>query len=458
MSTNRASRQITEGVIWKQLLLFFFPILMGSFFQQMYNTVDTIIVGRFVGTEALAAVGASSPIISLLGGFFLGVSSGATVILSQVCGAGDSEGIRKALHTGIALALTLGGVITLLGILLAPQILRLINTPESCLEDAIRYCRIFFSGALASMLYNMGSGLLRAMGDSKRPMLFLILCCATNIILDLVFVWGLQMGVAGAGIATVLSQIISAALVLVVLIRMPGESALQIRNIRFHRNLLINILKVGIPAGIQLMMFDISNLIVQSSINSFGNAAVAAWTAFGKTDGITWMISGAFGVAVTTFVGQNFGAQKYDRVRRSIWVCLALSITLVGGISFLEYTFRHFLLGIYTTDTEVIAIGAEMMAHIVLFNAMFMPIEVFAGAMRGTGYSLQPAVVMCLCICLFRILWISLVVSRWTTIGILTLAYPISWFLCATVFFLMYRKGDWLHSRIQALGIAPEVR
>ena len=456
MSLSQSSRQITEGVIWKQLLIFFFPILMGSFFQQMYNTVDTIIVGRFVGTEALAAVGASAPILSLVGGFFIGLSSGATVILAQCCGAGDRTGASKVMHTGIALALALGVIVTLVGVGMAPQLLRLINTPESCFDDAVLYCRIYFSGALASMLYNMGAGILRARGDARRPMLFLILCCIINVVGDLLFICVFHLGIAGAGIATVLAQLISAVLILFVLMRQ--EDKLVIRQIRFHTNILGNILKIGIPAGIQLMMFDLSNLTVQSAINSFGDITVAGWAAVVKTDGLTWQISGAFGIAVTTFVGQNFGAQKYDRVRRSVWVCMGLSIAIVGGLSILEYAFRHFLLGIYTTDPQVIAIGAEIIARIVLFNAVFMPIEVFAGAMRGTGYSLAPTLIMCVCICLFRVVWVLCVVNHFHTIAMLALAYPLSWILCASVFFIVYCKGDWLHKPIAALGMAPEIR
>ena len=457
MAVN-VNRRITEGVIWKQLLLFFFPILLGSFFQQMYNTVDTVIVGRFVGTAALAAVGASGPILSLINGFFLGVSTGATVILSQYCGASDREGVSKALHTGIALALALGLLVMVLGMGLAPKILRLIGTPESCLDDAVLYCRLLFGGAVFSMLYNMGSGILRAMGDSRKPMIFLIICCAVNIVGDLLLVWGFQMGVAGAAIATVASQAISALLVLLTLLRQKDEARLEIKKIRFHGRLLGSVLQIGIPAGIQLMMFDFSNLIVQSSINSFGEAAVAAWVAFGKADGITWMISGAFGVSVTTFVGQNFGAQKYQRMRRSVWVCMGLSVTLVGCLSVLEFIFREELLSLFTTDPAVIAIGGAMMAKIVLFNAVFMPIEVFAGTMRGTGYALVPTVIMCLCVCLVRILWVSLVVSRFHTIAVLCLAYPVSWILCAGVFAVVYFRGSWLTSRIAALGLEPEAK
>ena len=378
------------------------------------------------------------------------------MILSQFYGANDQKNVRSALHTSMALALTLGLLVTAVGMAFAPQILHLIGTPDTCFHDALRYCRIYFSGSIATMVYNMGSGILRAMGDSKRPMLFLIVCCLVNILGDLVLVCGFQLGVAGAGIATVSSQVISAALVLWALRKQPEESKLHPGQIRFHGNLLKSTLRIGIPAGIQLMMFDLSNLIAQSSINSFGDATIAAWTTFGKADGITWLISGAFGVSVTTFVGQNFGAQKYQRVRRSVWVCMGLSTGLVGALSILEFIFREPLLSIYSPDPEVIVIGSEMIARIVLFNAVFMPIEVFAGTMRGTGYALQPTIIMCICVCLFRVLWFMLVVSRYHTVAVLTMAYPISWILCAVVFYIVYLRGNWLTSRIEALGLEPE--
>lgn len=450
------ARQITEGVIWKQLLLFFFPILTGSFFQQMYNTVDTIIVGRFVGTHALAAVGASSPIISLINGFFIGVSSGATVILSQFYGAGDRRGVSDAVHTGMTLALILGGVVLILGIGLSPQILGLIGTPQTCLQDAVVYSRIYFTGAVASMIYNMGAGILRAMGDSKRPMVFLIVACVSNIVLDLFFVVVLGMGIAGVGLATVASQVISALLVLYVLRTQPQEERLELRKLGIRRSLLGNILAVGIPAGLQYVMFDVSNLIVQAGINSFGDTTIAAWTAYGKADSINWMISGAFGVAVTTFVGQNFGAQKYSRVRKSVWVALAMGICSVGLVSGLLVTFRTLILGIYTTDPEVIRIGAELMMQIVVFNVLFMPVEVFAGAMRGTGYALPPTLITVVCVCLFRVIWVLFAVTRYHTLRMLTIVYPISWGLASAVFLAVYLRGSWLTKRIKALGMDPE--
>ena len=450
------SRRITEGVIWKQILLFFFPILAGSFFQQMYNTVDTIIVGRFVGTGALAAVGASGPILTLIYGFFLGLSSGATVILSQFFGAGDREGVSRALHTGIALSLILGSFVGILGYFLAPWMLAVIGTPESCMRDAILYCRILFLSSLFSMVYNMGSGILRAMGDSRRPMVFLMVCCVVNIVADLLFVWVFRMGVVGAALATALAQAVSSILVLLSLAKQKSDTQLHWGQLRLHRNLLVSILRIGVPSGIQLMMFDVSNLIVQASINSFGEAAVAAWVAFGKADGITWMISSAFSVAVTTFVGQNFGARKYDRVRKSVWVCMGLSAALIGGLSVLEFIFREPLLRLFTTDPQVVSIGAVMMASIVLYNVLFIPTSIFSGAMQGTGYSLPPSIIMCIFVCGFRAVWVLVAVAKVHTVEMLCLAYPISWAVCAVIFTGMYFRGGWLTGRIKALGMEPE--
>lgn len=449
------TRQITQGTIWKQLLLFFFPILLGSFFQQMYNTVDTIIVGRFVGTHALAAVGASSPIISLINGFFIGLSSGATVILSQHYGAGDHDGSIAAIHTGAVLAILLGLTVTLLGILFSPQILRLTGAPETSIGDAVLYCRIYFSGSLASMLYNMGAGILRAMGDSRRPTLFLIVACVTNILLDLLFVVALDWKVAGVGLATVLSQVISAVLVTLVLCR-HREYPLQRKALKLHGNLIRRILAIGIPAGMQYVMFDLSNLIVQAGINSFGDTTIAAWTAYIKSDAICWMVSGAFGVAVTTFVGQNFGAQKYDRVRKSVRVAMAMSLTAMASFSAVLLLFRTFILSIYTTDTEVIAIGSRMMTHIVAFNVLFIPVEIFAGAMRGTGYSLQPTLITVFFVCIFRAAWVLIAVTRYHTLEMFTIVYPISWGLASAVFLAVYLRGNWLRKRIAALGMTPE--
>jgi len=453
---RRDGMQITEGVIWKQLLKFFFPILLGAFFQQMYNTVDTIIVGRFVGTQALAAVGSTSALVNLINGFFIGLSTGSSVVISQFYGAGDRSGVKRSMGTNAVLAIILGILAVLVGVFCSPGLLRLIKTPESCIEDAIRYAAIYFSGAAATVIYNMGSGILRAMGDSKRPLYFLIATCFTNIILDILFVVVLKQGIAGAAIATVLSQFISAVLVIISLCRLPDDIRLTPHKPSIDPTLLRRVLMIGLPAGLQFITFDLSNLLVQSGINSFGDVTVAAWAAFAKADSITWMVSGAFGVSITTFVGQNFGAQKYDRIRKSVWVCLGMSIATQLCISMFTLTFREFILGIYTTDTEVIRVGAYAIAWIVPFNAIFMFLEVIAGTMRGTGYSVVPTVITGTCVCLFRILWVLIAVARWHTIEVLCIAYPLSWVLASIVFLIAYFRGTWLRKRIEICGMTPE--
>ncbi len=454
---TRARQQITEGVIWKQLLIFFFPILMGTFFQQMYNTVDTIIVGRLVGTEALAAVGATGPLVSMVNGFFIGVSSGATVVLSQAYGAGDRKGVSDSIHTGVALSLLLGVMLTAIGICLGGRVMGWMGTPENCMADATTYLRIYFAGSIGTVVYNMGAGILRAMGDSKRPMLFLMVTCILNVVLDLLFVAVLHMGVAGAALATVLSQMISAVLPIVVLLRQK-EDRLELRKLRIERSLLGRILRIGIPAGLQFVTFDFSNVLIQSGINSFGDITMAAWTAYGKTDALVWMISGAFGVSITTFVGQNFGAQKYSRIHQGAWTCLALSIAMVCALNVTLLLFRSQILGIYTDNPEVIAVGSMVMLSIMPYEFLFMPIEVFAGTMRGVGNSLMPTLITGSCVCLFRVVWLMTAVRHWHSLKTLTLSYPLSWALAAAVFLLVYFKGSWLRRRITQCGMEPEVQ
>ena len=454
---TRARQQISEGVIWKQLLIFFFPILMGTFFQQMYNTVDTIIVGRLVGTEALAAVGATGPLVSMVNGFFIGVSSGATVVLSQAYGAGDRKGVSDSIHTGVALSLLLGVMLTAIGICLGGRVMGWMGTPENCMADATTYLRIYFAGSIGTVVYNMGAGILRAMGDSKRPMLFLMVTCILNVVLDLLFVAVLHKGVAGAALATVLSQMISAVLPIVVLLRQK-EDRLELRKLRIERSLLGRILRIGIPAGLQFVTFDFSNVLIQSGINSFGDITMAAWTSYGKTDALVWMISGAFGVSITTFVGQNFGAQKYSRIRQGAWTCLALSIAMVCALNVTLLLFRSQILGIYTDNPEVIAVGSMVMLSIMPYEFLFMPIEVFAGTMRGVGNSLMPTLITGSCVCLFRVVWLMTAVRHWHSLKTLTLSYPLSWALAAAVFLVVYFKGNWLRRRITQCGMEPEVR
>ena len=340
--------------------------------------------------------------------------------------------------------MVLGLIISFLGLCFGPQILHMMKTPEDCLEGALIYARIFFSGAVASMIYNMGAGILRAMGDSRRPMIFLIITCFLNIFLDIFCVVVLKMGIAGAALATVLSQAISAVLVILVLLKLPDDHALRLSQIRIQPVLLRRILQVGVPAGLQFVTFDLANLLIQSGINSFGSATIAAFTAYAKADMLTWMISGAFGVAITTFVGQNYGAQKYDRIHQSVRICLGMGIALIGTSSAVIILFRYFILGVFSADPEVIQLGARLMLWVVPFNALFVPVEVCGGAMRGAGHSALPTAITSICVCAFRVLWLFTVVSRFHTLEMLMLCYPISWILADIAFIITYRRGRWL--------------
>ena len=456
MRKNTDMQQITEGVIWKQLLIFFFPILLGTLFQQLYTTVDTIIVGRAVGTGALAAVGATTALVNLFTGFFIGLSSGVTVVVSQAYGAKDKEGVSRSLHTGMALFILLGVIITFVGIFMGPVILRWTHVPESCYKDSVLYVRIYFTGTLAFMIYNMGAGILRSFGDSLRPTLFLIAASIINIVLDIVFVVYLPWGIAGAAWATVISQIASGVLVLISLMKQPEFTKLHFRKLRIHRNLLRTILIIGVPAGLQFITYDLSNILVQSGVNSFGEITVAAWTAYQKTDAITWIIVNSCGLAITTFIGQNFGAQKYRRVRQCVWISMAMSTAMVLTSSLTILFLRRPILGIYTTDQEVINVGAWVMLMILPFNFIFMPTEVFAGAMRGTGYTLVPTLITACCVCLFRVIWVTFLVPAYHVLPMLAAVYPISWIIALVFFTVTYFRGTWLKKSIAMSGMVPE--
>lgn len=441
--------QITEGVIWKQLLAFFFPILFGTFFQQLYNTTDAIVVGNFVGKQALAAVGGpASTLINLLVGFFTGLSSGATVVISQFYGAKHKDDVRKAVHTSIALSIAGGAVIMVLGIAFAGVALRAMNTPEDIMGMSLTYMRIYFLGVIPSLIYNMGSGILRAVGDSKRPLYFLIASTLTNIVLDLFFVLVLRMGVAGVAIATSLSQVASAAMVMYALIKTDDMYRLYLREIRFSPSILSAIIRIGLPAGLQSTMYSVSNLIIQASINSFGTDTIAAWTAYSKIDGMFWMIMSAYGVSITTFAGQNFGAGKYDRIHKSVRVCIGMSaftsvllsaIVLVGG---------RFFLGLFTDDPGVADIGMSIIHVIAPTYITYICIEILGGTARGCGDSIIPMLLTCFGVCVLRVIWILGIVPIHRDLATVAFSYPLTWTVTSVMFIVYYLRGNWLKRNI----------
>lgn len=433
------NRGIVEGVIWKQLLIYFFPILLGTFFQQLYNTVDAVVVGNYLGKEALAAVGgATGTIINLLVGFFVGLSSGATVVISQYFGSGDEEGVSRAVHTSIALSLAGGIFLTFVGIFGARWALEMMGTTADVIGGATDYMRIYFAGVIMNLLYNMSSGILRAIGDSRRPMIYLIICCLVNIVLDILFVGFMHMGVAGAAIATITSQAVSAILTMRALMRTEECYKFVLKKLRVDFPLLGRILRIGFPAGIQSMMYSISNLLIQANINALGTDTMAAWTAFGKVDSIIWMVMGAFSVSVTTFVGQNWGAGKIDRVKTSIrtgMVVELLSTFIMSGVILL--TGQH-LIRLFTQDEGVIAISLMIMHCNVPLYASFVPIDLLSGGMRGMGNSLAPMLIICFGVCIFRVVWLFTAVPLNNNIITIVLSYPISWILTSIVMIIYY--------------------
>ncbi len=446
------TNSITGGVIWKTLLSFFFPILLGTFFQQLYNTADAVIVGQFVGKQALAAVGgATSTLINLLVGLFVGIASGAAVIISQLYGARDGERTQRAVHTTMAFALAGGLGLMIVGWAISPWALRAMNTPEDVLPHSVTYIRVYFLGIIANFIYNMGSGILRAIGDSRRPLYFLMVCCLLNIALDVLLVVVIPLGVLGVAIGTFLSQVVSAGLVLLSLTRTTQIYHLNLRQIAFDLPMLRRIVVIGIPAGLQSVMYSISNIIIQSSINTFGVDAAAAWTAYGKIDGFFWMIMGAFGVAITTFSGQNFGAGRYDRIHKSVWVCMGMSAGTAIFLSVALFFGGESIYHLFTKDAAVISQGMVVLRLLAPYYITYVTIEIISGAVRGAGDSILPMIITCIGICVLRVAWIALAVPLWRDIRNVCLSYPITWTVTSVAFLLYYFQGCWLRKRIERM-------
>ena len=445
---QRTVNSITEGVIWKQLLRFFFPLLLGTFFQQLYNTVDTVVVGRFVGKTALAAVGVTGVIANLTIGLFTGLASGAVVIIAQYYGARDNEKVSKSVHTAMMMAIICGAIFMVAGILLTPWALRTINTPDNAVEEATLYLRIFFLGMIPNAIYNMGTGVLRAIGDSRRPLYFLIVASLCNIVLDLVLVVGFGMGVDGAAIATVASQVLSAVLVVLSLSKSEGASyQLFFKELRIYGFLLADIIKIGLPAALQSLMYSSSNIVIQAVINGFGTDAVAAWTAYSKAEMIMWMSTNALGLALTTFVGQNYGAGEFGRVKKSVRIASGMGAGITVGLSLIMLFFARPLLGIFTPDAEVLEIGVEIMRFLAPTFITYVMVELVPGAVRGAGKSLVPMLISVFGICVLRLAWLLLVVPQHHAITMVCASYPITWTITSVALLIYYRFGGWLKPR-----------
>lgn len=436
---------ITQGVIWKQLLAFFFPLWFGTFFQQLYNTVDTVVVGRFVGKTALAAVGSTGVIVNLTVGIFTGLAAGAVVVIAQHYGARMGDEVHKSVHTAMLLSILMGAFFMIVGFLLTPWALRAMNTTEDALPGAILYLRVYFLGMIPNLVYNMGTGVLRAVGDSRRPLYFLMAASLCNIVLDLLLVVVFHLGVLGVAIATVASQLLSAVLVVLSLTRAEGASfQLFPRSLTIHPQPLQAILRVGVPTALQSVMYSSSNLFIQAAINSFGTDAVAAWTAYGKMDVIFWMTITAMSQSVTTFAGQNYGAGKYDRLKKGVRVSIGMSAVITLALSAIMVLFARPILTIFTPDHDVLEIGVQMVRFLSPCYITYILIELLSGAIRGAGKSLVPTLITIFGVCGLRLLWLFTMVPVYHTINMVAASYPITWSVTSIALLLYYRFGKWL--------------
>lgn len=435
---------MTEGVIWKELLLFSVPLLLGNLFQQLYNAVDSVVVGNYIGAQALAAVGSSAPVINLLVSFFMGLSVGAGVIISRYFGARNIESLQDSIHTSLALTTIAGIFMTLFGIIFSPTILRWIGTPADVMSSSVLYLRIYFGGILSVMLYNMGSGILRAVGDSKNPLYFLIISSITNILLDLLFVIVFDMGIAGVGWATLIAQTISAVLTLLLLIKTKQEYKVTIKKIRFHKDKLIEIIRLGLPSGIQNGVVSFSNVIVQSNINAFGSLAMAGCGAYTKIDGFAILPVMSYSMALTTFTGQNMGAKKYDRVKQGARSGIIMSLLTTIAISALLLIFGEQVLSIFSDNPKVISYGLYMMHVLAPFYIFLAISHAFNGIIRGAGITTIPMIVMITCWCGLRMTWILASVPIFHDIGVVFMGWPLTWAASALWLFLYYKKGNWM--------------
>ena len=425
---------ITEGTIGKEMIRFFLPLMIGTFFQLLYNTADSVIVGRFVGKEALAAVGGSAAIlVNVFVGGLTSLSSGATVIIGQYYGAEKKEEVSKSVHTGMAFAVMLGIIITAIGIPTAKMMLEAMNTTPESLYDSAVYLSIYMAGMIPNLVYNMGAGILRAIGDSKRPLLFLIISSIFNIILDLALVLGLGLGVFGVALATILSQALSAVMTLYVLIKTDDCYRLYPKRIKIYPFYLKRILMIGIPSTIHSLTYTASNLIIQIAVNGFGTDTVAAWVACSKTDQIYWMVTSSMGITISTFVAQNFGKGDMKRVKRSI-VCGGLyetASTLLVQAGLL--TLGPIVLRFFTDDTTVLSEARYMVMFFAAFYFTFILIEVCSGAIRGMGYAIAPMAISVFGVCGIRILWIFTAFRHYGSITVLMASYPISWGISSVI-------------------------
>ncbi len=437
---------LTEGTIWKKILFFALPIFLGQVFQQLYNTFDSLIVGRFLGDQALAAVSSSGSLIFMMVGFFNGVAMGAGVIIAKEYGAKNYEAMRRAIHTDVAFGLAAGAVLTAAGVCFTPTILQWMNTPVDVLPQSIQYFRFYFCGAIFTVMYNIFVGILQAVGDSRHPLYYLILSSIVNVALDLILVGGFHLGVGAAALATTVSQGLSALLCFIQLVRSRTEYRLCIREIGFHMESLKNIVRFGLPSGVQNSVIALANLVVQTNINGFGQFAMAGCGSYFKVEGFAFLPITCFAQALATFVGQNLGAKKYDRVKKGVRFGLLCSVSAAELIGVIFWIAAPVLVGLFSKSSDVIAFGVRQARVESLFYCMLALAHCIAGIMRGAGKATVPMFTMLGCWCVLRVTYIMAALHFYPRIEVVFSAYPLTWCVSCIFFLLYFFKADWMHN------------
>ena len=440
------STLLTEGSIWKKIILFAIPVFWGNVFQQLYTIVDSLIVGNFIGNDALAAVSSSGNLIFLMVGFFNGIAMGAGVVISKYFGAKDYKKLQLAIHTDIAFGLVASVILTILGIIFTPQILKWMGTPESVLPNSTLFFRIYFVGVTAVVMYNIAVGILQAIGDSRHPLYYLIVASIVNVALDLFFVGVLKLGVGSAALATVISQTISAILCFYRLMHYDTVYRVSLRKIRFNGPMFKQIIQLGLPSGVQNSIIGFANVIVQSNINAFGVNAMAGCGAYSKIEGFAFLPITCFSMALTTFVGQNLGAGKFDRVKKGAKFGIACSVTMAEIVGIIIWIGAPIFIRLFNDDPTVIAFGTKQSRTEALFYCLLAFSHCIAGIMRGAGKAIVPMITMLITWCLIRITYITVAVHLVPKIGVIFWAYPLTWSLSSIIFLIYYKKVDWLHN------------
>lgn len=443
MEMAHTTQPMTQGPIWKRITYFALPILLGNLFQQMYNTADSLIVGNFLGKNALAAVSSTGSLIFMLIGFLSGIAIGAGVVISRYFGGNKLEEMSKAVHTTVAFGLVAGVVMTAVGVGLSPQILRWMDTPENVMYNSQLYLSIYLMGSLGSVMYNACVGIMQAVGDSRHPLYYLIVSSVVNVVLDLFFIAVLGMGVDGAAWATIIAQYVSAIMCLWRLLRVKDNYRVELRKIRFHWDMLKRVVRFGLPSGVQNSIIAIANVVVQSNINHFGDAAMAGVGAYSKIEGFGFLPITSFTMAMTTFVGQNLGAGQIERTKRGARFGTITSVILAELIGVAVFIFAPQLIAAFDTSPDVIAYGVDKARTSVLFYCLLAFSHAMASILRGAGKAVVPMFVMMICWCIIRVSFLAIAVPLTGSIQMVYWVYPLTWFLSSVTFLWYYRRMDW---------------